>query len=161
VKRRISVALGAAIIFFLVHYQIVLRAQGNAAALVGVWRIAETITTGPDGKRNPSPQPGLLIFTKRHYSVTFVTSDSPRPELPATGATDRQRSEAFGAFDSVAGTYEVKGDQILFTRIVAKNPNAMRPGASATDTLRFEGPDTLWLTEPREYPRMWKLTRLE
>src|SRR5262245_3674876 len=120
--------------------------QGNAApspSIVGVWRLAEVITEGPNEKRNTNPQPGVLIFTQHFYSANVVTSEAPRPELPATGATDEQRADAFGAFDAVTGGYEIMGSQIVFTRIASKNPNAMRPGSKAMNTFRLEG-DTLW-----------------
>ena len=50
--------------------QMVSLAQRGAppSSVVGVWRVSELTTTGPDGKTNPEAQPGLLIFTTRYYS---------------------------------------------------------------------------------------------
>src|SRR5262249_42787916 len=121
----------------------------------------EVIIGGLNEKRNTNPEPGVLIFTQHFYSLNAVTSEGPRPELPQTGASDKQRADAFAAFDAVSGSYEIKGNQIIFHRIAAKNPAAMRPGNSATDTFRLEGNDTLWMTEARNPPVTWKLTRLE
>ena len=135
------------------------------APLVGVWRQSELTTTGLDGRTrvNPHPEPGLLIFTARYYSFNAVTSDGPRPALPVplTAATDKQLADAFGPFHAVVGTYEIEGNRIMLTRIAAKNPNSMRTGNSEFDTFRLEGTDTLWLTEQRQNPVTWRLTRVE
>jgi hypothetical protein len=128
--------------------------------VVGVWRVSQLTTTGRDGKTNPDPQPGLLIFTTQYYSFNAVTSDIPRSDLPVP-ANEKQQAEAFGPFHAVSGTYEVKGGTIIFKRIAAKNPNSMHPGNSEIYTFRMEGKDVLWLSEARQNPVTWKLTRVE
>ncbi len=141
--------------------------RGNAVSpVVGVWRVVEL--TGPDGKKNTNPQPSVRIFTPRYYSIVEVEAETPRPELPPTGKrTDKQVADAFGPFRANAGTYEVKGSEISYKRIAAKEPAVMRAGNTATDTLRVEGKDTLWLTVktsqdgPVANPTTFKLTRLE
>jgi len=151
-------------------WQIVGIAQrGNAASpVVGVWRITEYTTTGPNGRKNTSPQPGLRIFTQRYYSTNFVTSDAARPEVPTVNQpTDKQLADAFRPFQAIAGSYEIRGDEIITKTTVAKNPGTMRPGAAITLTFRMEGRDTLWLTTksnedgPVANPMTFKLTRLE
>jgi hypothetical protein len=136
--------------------------RNAVSPIIGVWRLTELTTTGPSGKTNPNPQPGLLIFTGRYYSFNAVTSDAPRPELPipATSATDKQKADAFGPFHAVAGTYEIKGNELRFSRVVAKAPTSMLPGNSEIDAFRMEG-DTLWMTESRQNPVTWKLKRVE
>jgi hypothetical protein len=148
--------------------QMVSLAQGKTSPVVGVWRVAELTRTGPNAGTNAHPQPGLYIFTARHYSIETVTSDGPRPELPEQGATDKQRSDAFGPpFTANAGTYEIKGNELIDTVIVAKNPNIMRTGALQTFTFKMEGKNTLWLTQkanqngPVTNPPTVKLTRVE
>lgn len=135
------------------------QAQGGKT-VVGVWRITEVIPAD-GGKHNTAPQPGIIIFTKGYYSFNVVRTDAPRPELPGTGATDKQLAEAFGPFDAVAGSYEAVGPQLRYQRIAAKNPNAMRPGTRSTATFRFEGSDTMFLNEDRPNSPMWRLSRLE
>ena len=143
--------------------------RGSASSpVVGVWRVTEYTTTGPNGRKNTSPQPGVRIFTPHYYSTNFVTSDAPRPEVPTVDKrTDKDLVAAFGPFQAIAGSYEIRGDEILTKTTVAKNPATMRPGATINLTFRMEGKDTLWLTTrsnedgPVANPMTFKLTRLE
>src|SRR4030095_14440472 len=53
--------------------------QSGAASqppLQGVWRVTEVTTTGKDAATNKSPQPGLYIFTAKHYSLVRVTAST-------------------------------------------------------------------------------------
>jgi hypothetical protein len=141
--------------------------RGNStSSIVGVWKLSETTTTGPNAKTVTSPQPGLRIYTRQHYSVTSVGSDKPRVELPEKGATDKQLAEAWRPFAANAGTYEIKGNEITHRPSVAKNPGVMRAGNFLVDTFKLEG-DTLWLTAksnasgPVANPGTSKYTRLE
>jgi hypothetical protein len=134
--------------------------------IVGVWRIVEHTTGGPNGTTDTNPQPSIYIFTPRYYSITAETSSGPRPDLPPN-PTDKQRADAFGPFTANAGTYDITGNELTYRRIVTKLPSGMRPPSSWTMTFRLEGNDTLWLTQPHAevdgspYPSTWKLTRLE
>ena len=149
----------------------VTRIGAQAAAanspVVGVWRVAEIAVTGPNASTIKTPQPGLVIFTQRHYSIDMVTSDAPRPELPAQGPTDKQIADAFGPFTGNAGTYAIKGTELTRTPVAAKSPNAMSSGVFQVDTIKMEGKDTLWLTPkanragPVANPTTLKLTRVE
>jgi len=139
----------------------------SGSPVLGVWRVAEVTTTGPNGHKNTDPQPGLYIFTARHYAQERVTSDTPRVELPTAGRTDDQVAEAFVPFNANAGTCDVKGDEIHYKRVIAKNPATMKAGNFEIDTFRMEGNNTLWLT-PKETaegqppnPATIKLTRIE
>jgi hypothetical protein len=62
----------------------------QATEVEGAWRVVEV--SGPGPRIVTSPQPGLLLFTGRHYSYTFVTSDTPRPELPIGPTTGEARA---------------------------------------------------------------------
>jgi len=132
----------------------------TAGFVVGVWRISEVMS--PDkSTRNTAPQPGIIIFTRGYYSFNVVRSESPRPELPATGATDKQLADAFGPFDAVAGSYQVNGNQLKYARIAAKNPNGMRPGTTSTASFTRLADDTMLLMEDRPQSSTWKLSRIE
>ena len=50
-------------------------------SVVGVWKVSEIMTGGPK-PRPLTSSTGIVIFTQRHYSISQVTSDKPRPELP-------------------------------------------------------------------------------
>jgi Lipocalin-like domain len=148
---------------------IVAAQQGgrSAPSIVGVWRSAEVTTTGDNARTNTSPQPGFRIFTQRHYSMTAVTADKPRPELPPLGkATDKEIAAAFGPFIGEAGTYEIKGNEIHQRPIAAKVPNFMRSANVVVGRFKLEG-DTLWITRksdqdgPTKNPITVKWTRVE
>jgi hypothetical protein len=55
--------------------------SSSRGPLEGVWRVAEVTTTGAKASTNKQPQPGLVIFTAKHYSIIRVTADKPRPAL--------------------------------------------------------------------------------
>ena len=97
--KRLSTAVALAGTVLVVSVVVALGAQqrsNSTPSIVGVWKLSETTTTGPNAKKVTSPQPGLRIYTRQHYSLTTVTSDKPRPELPEKGATDKQLADAFG-----------------------------------------------------------------
>jgi hypothetical protein len=169
--RNISWAAAAFLIALVGITQRVGLAQSTPTQpFVGVWRLAEIDDAGPKAKKNVSPQPGVVIFVPRYYSVNVITSDAARAELPRGELNKlpaKQIIDAFGPFAAEAGTYEVKGNEITYKRITAQNPNAMRAGNYSVDTFRFEGKDTLWLTGksnqdgPESNPQTVKLMRMQ
>jgi len=116
-------------------------------AVQGVWKVTERTTTGQNAGTNKSPQPGYYIFTPKHYSIMFVSSTAPRPDLPADAskATDKQIRDAWQPFTANSGTYEVKGSEITIRPLVAKNPNFMKPKNFQILTFRVDG-NTLTVT---------------
>jgi Lipocalin-like domain len=149
--------LTASIVVVLVGVaQFVGIAQSGSAKspVIGVWRLSEATITGPNARTITSPQPSVIIFTPRYYSIEFVTSDAPRPELPQQGATDKQRADAFGPFTANAGTYAIKGDEVTYNITTAKNPRVMNNGNFQVDTFRMEGNNTLWLTRAAPSPTL-------
>ena len=145
------------------------------ASVEGVWKVAEVVTPGatPADKAttNTSPQPGLLIFTKGHYSSTLVTGGQARPAVDQpkdpqnlTDAEKMARYEQWSRFAANAGTYEVKGATIIRRPMVAKNPNVMDGTTPITSEFKLDGPNTLWLTPTGDSaatgPRV-KYTRVE
>ena len=88
-------------------------------------------------------RPGILIFTKHHFSWVDVHGD-PAPELPEE-ATLAYFSAAFNQLTAFSGTYEVKGSSITAPVIVSKDTGAMRDGSVLNFEYKFEG-DMLVLT---------------
>ncbi len=117
-------------------------AQTSASGLDGAWRV-DQVSSG--GRVLTSPQPGLLLFTGRHYSYTLVTGDQPRPELPGGLVSAPDLLAVWNPFSANAGTFEVSGDRMVRRPVVAKNPDAMAPGAFNEYTFRLSA-DTLWVT---------------
>ena len=134
-------------------------AAQSQAGIRGVWRVAEITAAGAAGpsgvvptvgRTNTNPQPGLYIFTGRHFSIQRVTSTAPRPDLPQnlSQAPDALLAEVWGAYQGSSGTYEIEGDRLITRSTVAKNPFIMAPDAVQEFTFRIQG-DNLWLTLTR------------
>ena len=111
----------------------------------GAWKPVEVVVdSGPDrGRHTTDVQPGLLIFTKRHYSMTFVQGFKAR-SLPSDNTTNEQLAQLFVPFTANAGTYRHTGSTVTLSPTVAKNP-AVMDGKPISVTVRIKG-DTLWAT---------------
>ena len=138
-----SAALAVGIAIVLTPWGI--EGQSALPGLEGAWRVTEVVS---GGQALASPQPGLLLFTGRHYSYTFVTSEEPRPDLPPGAVTAEALATVWNPFTANAGTFEVSGNTMTRRPIVAKSPAAMAPGAFNEYPFRLIA-DTLWSTPTR------------
>ena len=124
------------------------------APIRGAWRIVRTsLTTGAPSFRDYT-QPGLLLFTARHYSLMYVEGNEPRRmfQNPAS-PTGAEKLEAYDTFVGHSGTYSLEDSIVAMTVDVAKFPNLMGPELRSTFArfvYRIRG-DTLLLT--RRGPR--------
>jgi len=111
----------------------------------GAWKPVEVVVdSGPDrGRHTTDVQPGLLIFTKRHYSMTFVQGFKAR-SLPSDNTTNEQLAQLFVPFTANAGTYRHTGSTVTLSPTVAKNP-AVMAGKPISVNVRIKG-DTMWAT---------------
>jgi hypothetical protein len=123
-------------------------------SIQGVWRRAEVTVTNP----NPAPgafpkgthtnvQPGLLIFTAKHYSSANDVGAKPRPKTPFKvdgKPTAEEMLAAWDPFQANSGTYELTGTTLTVRPIVAKNP-VLQAGGSIRYTVKHDG-NNLWLT---------------
>jgi hypothetical protein len=143
--------------------------QQRPASVVGVWRLVEVTSTGPNANTNKNPQPSLYIFTAKHYSQMSVSGDKPRPAMDQAAqakATADQLRATWGPFFANAGTYEIKGGELIRRAVVAKNPGVMASGNFSTSSFKLEG-NTLTLTTkstntgPTPNPTTVKLERVE
>jgi hypothetical protein len=116
-----------------------------AQPVVGVWKPIEDVDVrGPDrGRHTTDVQPGLLIFTRQHYSATYILGYAPRPRL-GPNSTVEERLRVFDSFVGTAGTYEWNDSTLTLTASVAKNPAGM-DGKGRTVQVRLQA-DSLWLT---------------
>ena len=135
--------------------------------LQGVWKVTEFSTSVSSASTiTTTAQPGIFIFTKKNYSIMFVSSDGPRPDLPLQNPTDAQKTAAWGPFSANSGSYEIKGTTLTTHPVVAKHPAVMKPGAFVTYDFKIQG-NTLLLTPkesntvPGGNPPTFKLVRLE
>ena len=153
--------------FGLVGVLLVVVAAGLVVAqpaplLQGAWRVTEVTATGADAASNKSPQPGIFLFTKGHYSIITVGGTAPRKNVTAAAnparLTDAEKIERFEAFDQFianTGTYEVKGTTLTTHPIVAKNPATM--GTTTLREFKIEG-KTLILTQTSSVGQPARLT---
>ena len=104
--------------------------------IVGAWEHTRVAHTNPDTSWvKEELQNSLIVIGKAHYSIMFVNSDSPRKLYKdMSNSTDEEKLEAYKTFIANSGTYEIDGESITFTPVVAKNPNYMS-GESTTATF--------------------------
>ena len=147
--------------------------SAQAPSLQGVWRVSEIVVTGANASTNTSPQPGLYVFTKQHYSIVTVNGTAARKDVspakdPAklTDAEKVARYDIWNPFTANSGTYEVKGNTLTTKPLVAKNPGVMTAqGTGQTREFTIDG-KTLTLVQksaagqPVSETRI-KLTRVE
>ena len=108
---------------------VVIGAQGAAKqSIEGVWKVSEIVVTGADPSTISSPQPGLFIFTRGHYSIMYVPGNKPRALKKADAATTDEKVAAFDSFLANSGTYELAGSAVTIRPIVARDPNYMVGG---------------------------------
>jgi hypothetical protein len=135
--------------------------------VMGAWRVVEFSRDSSGTRISREAQPGLYLFTHRHYSFTRVEGSTPRRDFPdELRRTSDTYLEIWGPFVAQAGTYEVQGDRLTTRPAVSKNPSGMVPNNFAAHTWRIAG-DTLWLQQiANETGRvtdgpMFKLVRAE
>ena len=147
VKRALAVAAGA------LFATASLLAQSKPS-IQGVWRPVEVTITNP----NPAPgalakgthtnvQPGLLVFTAKHYSLIRDTGAKPRPTTGfkvAGKPTAEEMQTQWGPFQANAGTYELSGSTLTMRPTVAKNPG-LQGKVPLRSAIKFDGTN-LWLT---------------
>ena len=116
----------------------------SGPSIQGAWRISEVTVTGANASSNKSPQPGIYLFTKGHYSIITVNSTAPRknfgnPASPTqlTDAEKLARYDAWNDFTANTGTYQVTGNTLTTNAVVAKNPGVM--GTTQTREFKIEG----------------------
>ena len=100
------------------------------------WEVVERSYQRDDSSWvNRSPEPGIYLFTERHYSVQEIRESGPRAHFD-DATTDAERLRAFDVFHAHGGTYEVVGAQLLVTITIAKGPNTMGGAAASYDLIR-------------------------
>ena len=153
--------LSLASITVLVLFAVAATVYGQPSAtgnpLVGAWRVTEIA----DGNGPPitSPQPGLYIFTRQHYSFARINGARPLPDYPSNDkATDADKVGVFNALYLNSGTYTVTGNKLATRAMVAKSGFAIG-GAGNQYEFTTMG-NTLVLTQ-KPSGAVIKLTRLE
>jgi hypothetical protein len=133
-------------------------AQTHAAnPLVGTWRVTEI--TEANKPPLTEPQPGLYIFTPKHYSMLRINGTNPLPGYPSNDkATDTDKITVFNALYMQTGSYTLKDNVLSIKALVAKSAFAMAAAGNQYD-VAISG-DTLVLTLKRDGSAV-KLVRVE
>lgn len=154
-KTRIRIIAGMVSLAILVTAPSIL-AQSDK--LVGVWKIAEAETFGNNPQKIEDPQPGILIFTRNHFSWVD-NHGAPLPEIQDKKPTLAYFAAAFDQLTALSGSYEVKGSTIAANIIVSKDPKATSEGDTLYFEYKFEG-DLLVLTL-KQFDLELKMMRIE
>ena len=125
----------AAALALVLAFHAALPAQSQGS-IQGVWRpVSRSIpaTTNPGDRSDPfahvpvgtqtNLQPGLMIFTAKHYSRTTDTATIPRPttqEATPGKATVEELLARWGPFQANAGTYELSGSTLML-RVISSS----------------------------------------
>jgi hypothetical protein len=142
-------------------------------SIQGVWRRVETTVTNPNPPSgalakgtHTNVQPGLLIFTAKHYSVQVDGAAKQRPPIKVPAKpTPEEMQAAWGPYTANSGSYEISSSTLIMRPIVAKNP-ATQGKALNRATIKLEG-DNLWMTlidtgaGKVQYPTTAKYVRVE
>ena len=126
-------------------------------SIQGVWRVVEVTITGtapgasalglPKGTHT-TVQPGLLIFTGKHYSNINDTAAKPRSTMPfkvAGQPTAEEMQSQWGPFAANSGTYELSGTTLTRRPIVAKNAANQGGKFFTRSEIKLDG-QNLWIT---------------
>ena len=120
--------------------------QGPARHPVeGAWKVVEIVVTGDRAENTPSPQPGLVIFGHKHYSMMWVRGGKARAPYAGEVPTTEEKVMAFDSLVANSGSYDISGSTMSVRPTVSRNPNFMAGGSSKYE-FRVEG-SNLWLTE--------------
>ena len=153
--RLVAVSIGilaASVVAVTLHGQ---SSPGNP--LVGAWKVIEF--ADPNGEKITSPQPGLYVFARQHYSFARIQGARPLPDYPSNDkATDADKVAVFNALYLNTGTYSVTGNMLATKAMVAKSKFAIG-GAGNQYEFTVTG-NTLTLTQ-KPSGAVLKLTRLE
>ncbi len=141
-----------AMVVFLVLFGCRQSKMPSAGPVEGVWRVAEVKTLWQGGDAlNPKPQPGLFIFTKKHYGIVWIPGDGQRKSSnQAWFPTDAEKIYDFNTVIVNSGTYALKDSMLTTNPVVAKTPEFM--GGWARFVFRVSD-DSLWLTGTDIYSR--------
>ena len=143
-------------------------AAQSKSGIEGVWRLTEVTKSGTNASTNKSPQPGLYLFAKKHYSIMYVSSDAARPDIADIGKStaDELRNVFVDSFVANSGTYELKGGKLTVHPMVAKSPSYMAANSVSVSSVKIDGNMMTLVSEstnatPTANPTTYKLTRVE
>jgi len=123
--------------------------------IAGVWKITDG---GPGGGRGGAQQPSLWLFTDKHFSRISNQGLGERAAFKNPGApTAEDKAAAYDSFNANAGTYDIKGNTIVFHVQLAKSQGIV--GQDLEQEVEVKG-STLTVKNPNNGV-VFRLTRVE
>ena len=157
-RHRIGMTLLGLFVFTLAVYAQYGQAPAKKNPLTGAWKVTEVANPGQPAITNP--QPGIYVFSERHYSAVRIQGTKPLPDYPSNDkATDADKVAVFNALYMNTGAYTVSGNTLTTMPQVAKSAFAMAPGRKTEYEFTISG-NTLTLAQKPEGPVV-KFTRVE
>ena len=143
----------------LLAFTIFLYSQSPATKnpLMGAWKVTEMADT--NGAPITNPQPGLYIFTGKHYSFARINGSKPLPNYPSNDkATDAEKVTVFNSLYLNTGTYTVTGSVLATKAMVAKSAFAI---GGAGNQYEFTVNGTALVLTQKPSGAVIKLVRIE
>jgi hypothetical protein len=113
--------------------------------LMGAWKVTEY--TNPGQPTVTNVQPGLYVFSEKHYSAVRIQGTKPLPPYPSNDkATDADKVQVFNSLYLNTGAYTINGNTLTTMPQVAKSAFAMAPGRKTEYTFTISG-NTLTLAQ--------------
>jgi len=111
------------------------RKQIPKLPIKGVWRVAEETNVW---RTIRNPNPGYIIFTDGYFAIVREAQDITRPTVTDFDkATPEQLLAMWGPFVAQLGTYELDGDVLTMTRLVAKDKG--KDSTKEVQRIRVDG----------------------
>jgi hypothetical protein len=153
----LNLVVVALVVVFAVAATVYSQSSATSTPLMGAWRVTEIANA--DGKPNTSPQPGLYIFAKQHYSFVRINGTQPLPDYPSNDkATDAQKVTVFNQLYMNTGSYTVSGNKLATKAVVAKSKFAIGGNGNQYD-FTVSGNNLTLTQQPQG--AVIKLVRLE
>jgi len=157
-RQRIGMTILGLFVITLTVYAQYGQAPAKKNPLLGAWKVTEV--TNPNEPPITNPQPGLYVFSERHYSAVRIQGTKPLPAYPSNDvATDADKVAVFNALYMNTGGYSISGNTLTTMPQVAKSAFAMAPGRKTEYEFTISG-DTLTLAQKPTGPVV-KFVRVE
>jgi hypothetical protein len=126
----------------------VASAQARQAArpkLQGAWRVVEFNLGQPNSTTVKTPQPGMYVFTAKHYALARENAPRKAPVNPQAPTVQELRNTL--DFAAQSGTWELNAaGELVVRRVAALGISAMAPGNFAVFEVKAEGDSVITLT---------------
>ncbi len=116
--------------------------EPEAPSIVGAWEIVDFTLSSPDSTwKEDAPYRSVIIFTKKYYSTEIARVERPSwADLPnGEERSAEDISNAYNGLTSNSGTYEIQGDSLVRTALIAKHPNYMNDEPTNSVGFKLDG----------------------